>query len=458
MTQLALFERPANHLSIWLADRFPEVPPEAFYRELFPVGSLARAGERVTGKYRGVAIRLDGKGNAKRFYLTDELELLDDASRSLEDGYTWYLSPVSYAGRAHTLDAARHLYAVAIDLDGIRLGKGGKANPWGFEAMWNQITHDIYPRPTYIVSSGTGLHLYYLLTEPLCMYKNVVAELKVFRRAFTKKTWSSYVTDLWRKIQYESVTQDFRMVGTRTKAGNDVVRAFRTGWPVSIEYLNRFVPDECQMRTLHFKTEMPLAEARERFPDWYEKRIIRGERRGTWQVKRDLYDWWLRRLNESHIGHRYFYIMSLAIYAKKSGIDEAELHRDAWEKVVPKLREQDTEGNRLTNNDVTKALTMYDADYQTFPRHRIEDLTAIPIPANKRNHRTRSDHLKIARFVRDLNRDEGNAWWATGNRDGAPTKRGLVRAWREANPSGRKIDCERALGISRSTVLKWWEN
>ncbi len=32
-----------------------------------------------------------------------------------------------------------------------------------------------------------------------------------------------------------------------------------------------------------------------------------------------------------------------------------------------------------------------------------------------------------------------------------------VQNWRQQHPDGRKIDCERETGLSRHTVLKWWE-
>ena len=66
-------------------------------------------------------------------------------------------------------------------------------------------------------------------------------------------------------------------------------------------------------------------------PDWYERRIIKKERRGRWTVKRDLYDGWLHRIaDEIRVGHRCYGIRTLAIYAKKCGIDEDELRRDAF--------------------------------------------------------------------------------------------------------------------------------
>ena len=32
-----------------------------------------------------------------------------------------------------------------------------------------------------------------------------------------------------------------------------------------------------------------------------------------------------------------------------------------------------------------------------------------------------------------------------------------VVEWRQLHPDGKKIECERETGLSRHTVLKWWE-
>lgn len=447
--QPTLLGETFNPLNVWLGDRFPEVEPWTFYRELFPAGELERQGELAPGKYRGVAVRVrDGK--ARRFSISDGLEVLSEAAQATQSDF-WLSSPVSYAGRSQRQEMARWLYAVAVDLDGIRIEN--PEAPRGLEAMWNQISHGIIqPRPTFIVSSGTGLHMYYFLNQPLAMYRNVIRQLQRFRHNFIRRVWSSFVTELWKKPQYESVTQGFRMVGTYTKKG-DLVRAYRTGSRMDFDYLNEWVDEENRVTDIHYKSELTLAEAREKYPDWYQKRIVEGKPRGSWTPKRDLYDWWKRKIGEAGEGHRYFYLMCLAIYAMKCNISEDELRADAWS-LAPTLKTLDRAGNHLTDSDIEKALQMYNTDYQTFPRRSIEALTAIPIPANKRNYRKQPQHLEIARFVRDLNQREKNTDWRYHG--GAPSKRDQVRAWREAHPDGRKIDCERETGISRPTILKWW--
>ena len=137
------------------------------------------------------------------------------------------------------------------------------------------------------------------------------------------------------------------------------------------------------------KSRLSLAEAKEKYPDWYERRIVKKERRGRWTVKRDLYDWWLHRIgDEIRVGHRFYGIMTLAIYAKKCGISEDELRRDAFSLLKPYDDMSVEDINRFTKDDVVCALEMFNEDYVTFPRDDIAKLTGLIMPVNKRNWRS----------------------------------------------------------------------
>lgn len=437
-----------------------EVSAKEFYREIFPEGELEKRGEHVTGKYCGIAVQIPKDGRVKRFSVTDDLDVIDELVAS--DDFC-VMSPISYAGKSQRQEMARFMYALTIDLDGLIIKEDGDA--YGLRMLWYQMTgirntaaaHAAHPVPTFIVSSGTGVHLYYVFEKPVPLFPNVIKQLHAMRHFLVTNIWNKYVTTLSKNKQYESVTQAFRMVGSVTKDGRRV-RAWRTGSKVSVEYLNEHVPDSAKITRFSYKSDLPLAQAKEKYPEWYQRRIVEGKPKGSWTASRALYDWWLEKSSEGigqvREGHRYFYIMCLAIYARKCGISQQELEDDAYKLIRQLDKIGDSVNNPFTREDVTKALEAYNATYQTFPRYQIELLSGISMPPNKRNGRKQLVHLKGARAIRDIN-DEANGtdWRYHG---GAPTKQEQVRAWRKANPEGRKIDCERETGLSRHTVLKWW--
>jgi hypothetical protein len=41
---------------------------------------------------------------------------------------------------------------------------------------------------------------------------------------------------------------------------------------------------------------------------------------------------------------------------------------------------------------------------------------------------------------------------------GRPDKRAIVVQWRKEHPDGRKVDCIQDTGLSKPTVLKWWDS
>ena len=99
--QPALFEDEFHPLNAWLDKHYPCVSPGEFYRELFPLGALEKAGEEVEGKYRGIAIRIkDGK--ARRFFINDGLEILDNIEVATVAPTAWLARRSSSAWEHYT--------------------------------------------------------------------------------------------------------------------------------------------------------------------------------------------------------------------------------------------------------------------------------------------------------------------------------------------------------------------
>lgn len=445
-----------NILTKYLYTYYDEVEPKEFYRVIFPEGELQEKGVYEKGKYNGIIIEVtkekkkNGKDRILRHSLTDDLEKIDEIVG--RDNFC-LMSPISYVGKERNSDNARALYALTIDLDGVIIKNGD--DPFGLRTLFHQI-EDLYriPMPTYIVSSGTGLHLYYVFEKPIMLFQNVVKQLQVYKRELTRIVWQGYITKFEDNVQYESLFQGFRVVGTITKKG-ERARAFQTGKRVTMEYMNEFVDEEFKTDDFVYKSNLTLSQAKEKYPEWYEKRIVKKQPKGTWICKRELYEWWKgKMLKQAKTGHRYYCLMMLSVYARKAGIEKEELENDAFTLMEILDALPASEDNPFTEKDVIDALQAYDDRYITYPINSISYLTDIHIEKNKRNYRKQEQHLKIARFVRD--EVNGNKEWQ--NKEGRPSKEQIVKEYRKNNPTARKCDCIRDTGLDKKTVYKWWDN
>lgn len=447
-----------NILTNYLYIYYDEVEPIEFYRDIFN-HDLQEKGNFEQGRYNGIAVEVtkekkeDGKNKILRHTITDDLEKINEMIQ--RDNFC-LMSPISYVGKSRNSDNARVLYALTIDLDGVIILEDGR--PQGIIDLFHQIEkiHRI-PLPTYIVSSGTGLHLYYVFKKPILLYKNVVEQLQKYKHRLTDIIWQGYITKLEDNVQFESLFQGFRVVGTITKRGTRA-RAFLTGEKVDFDYMNEFVSDEYKVTDINYKSKLSLAAAKEKYPEWYEKRIVKKQAPNTWHSNRAVYDWWKKKILEGgKVGHRYYCLMCLSVYARKCGIDEKELEKDAFSLMDFLDDISDNDDNRFTEGDVLDSLQAFQDKYITFPIDAISRLTDIPIEKNKRNYRKRAEHIKIMNFIRD--EINNNKDWR--NKDGRPkgsgTKKNIISAWREQHPDGTKAECIRDTGISKPTVYKWWD-
>ena len=426
---------------------FEEVHYMDFYRDIFPEGSFEERGEYEDGKYNGIAIAIEkGSKRAKRMTITDDLDMIADMAGSND---FCLMSPISYAGKSRKSSNARFMYALAIDLDGMTERKH-----WDFFMEQINRGHEMLqfvwglPRPTYLVSSGSGIHIYYVFKQPIPMFKNIVEELEKLKRRLTWQAWTQGASSLHDKVQYESLFQGFRVVGTITKDGGRC-RAFSVGEKVTVEYLNKFVPEDHRAVSFVYKSDLRLEDAKKKYPEWYQRRIVEKRPRNTWTCKKAVYDWWIRKLKEgAEQGHRYWCIMTLATYAQKCGVPRETLEEDAYG-LIPFMN---TKGDEFTEDDVMHALEAYTDSYATYPINTIVWRTGIQIEKNKRNFRKQALHLERARAVQNIDYPCGE--WR--NKEGRPDKLSVVAKWRSEHPEGTKAECIRETGLSKKTVYRWW--
>lgn len=444
-----------------------EITPREFYRTIFPVGELDEKDAYTKGKYVGVAVTM-GKEKACRYTVTDDLDTIDQLCN--QDDFA-IMSPISYAGKSRKSENARFLYALAFDLDGIRMRKSEDDWPSGMVDLFWQFDgngpSNYLPKPTMIVMSGNGLHLYYVLERPIPLFPNIVKELEKYRRRLTWQLWTQGVSDLLDAVQYESLFQGFRVPGTVTKSGSRA-RAFLVddGRKVTMEYLNHFVPEDYRTKDFTYKSSLTLEQAKKKYPEWYEKRIEKGMPRGSWTASPAVYKWWKQQMWEKiDDGHRYWGVLALATYAKKCGIPLEQLEKDALE-MVPWLNDR---GKRLDNpftaDDVLAALEAYNDSYITYPIDTIAARTGIPIQKNKRNGRKQALHLRLARANRDILCEERGkeVWWEGAGRPRGSTQeytkaRRMVEQYQAEHPGATKGEIKAATGLSYPTIRKYYKN
>lgn len=435
----------------WLGQFYEEVKPKDFYRAVFPEGSFEREGHPEDERCNGVLTVIEGE-KARNYIVFDELNKVDE----VKGAEFAIMSPVGYSGRNRTARNARWLYGIAIDLDGVEMAQ--------LRDVFHQMEHDFLPQCTYCVNSGHGLHLYYLFEKPVPLYRHLQDQLREFKYELIRKIWNRYTSTYTEReqVQYQGIFQGFRMVGTQSKLGKRYpVTAFETGERVTVEYLNGFLMDDSKAVTdFKYKSDLSLAEAKKKYPEWYEKRVVRGEKKGRWHIKRDLYDWWLRKIQsgEVSVGHRYWCLSVLASYGIKCDIPEDEVLTDALELLPMFDNISDDEHNRFTKRDVLDAMNMYQENYVTYSRAEVERVSGISVPPNKRNGLKRKDHLEIARAIQTIkDRQQGKNWReGNGRPKGSSQQKEVVRKWRIAHPEGTPKDCIADTGISKNTVYRWW--
>lgn len=472
------------------------VSPYDFWRSIFPEGFLQPRGEEVPwheqggGHPNGIAIQITHKTKTvktksgiehdvpviERFTLTDDLDGVEervvDSNRKNE---SVFCAPVSYFGKSRVAANARFLHAFAIDLDGVGVQelknmlkqfRNGR-DPKFAADKWVSL-----PQPTFLVNSGTGFHLYYVLDQPIPLIPRIVPFVQEIKAMLTDYIWRDTVSTL-EDVQHQGIYQPFRMPGTPTKlngkaAGSKIKDKYEAvafvhngedgkPWRCSLDYLLGYAgvrggKDRAELiELMRTAGRTPIERAKKLWPEWYQARIVEGKAPGRWTCKRDLYDWWLGEVETKATDHhRYWCLNVLAAYARKCGIPYDELESDALA-LVPTLEGLTVrEDNHFTEDHALAAIeAYYDPIIHKLTRERIERRTAIELPKNKRNGRSQAKHLEGARAIRDINNDN----WREGN--GRKPKADLVRKYAAEHPDANHSEIARALGISRPTVIKW---
>ena len=440
-----------------LSFHYEEVEGEEFYKYIFPnnqdQGELSGDYSKPNAIYlyederdKGTERRL-----RRRIMLNDTWE--EDYREFVKGNPMTLCSGLSYRGRTNRLAHAQHMNALVFDLDCV--GKDELLTL--FLRMGQEPGLRRLPQPTFLVMSGTGLHIYYVFEEPIALFPNIKLQLKKLKYDLTFKMWEYKATSQEKQIQYQSINQGFRMVGSKNDKYDLPVKAFKTGDRVTLDYINAYADEkenQVDIKRRFRPSQYTKEEAKEKFPEWYQRVVVEKNRnQKKWDIKRDLYDWWLRQSSKVKGGHRYFYLMCMVIYAVKCNISREEVEADMYDKFDE--LSQIEHSNPLTEEDIKSALETYDRQYSNFTIHDIEKLTDIRIDRNKRNYRKQKQHILVMNAIRDVIYPEGEWRNKEGRPKGSGTKEDLVREYVKNNPNDNPTEIARNLGISRPTVYKY---
>lgn len=424
--------------------------------------------EKITDKAGKPLLHKEGKRKGEQviksrnhLFFKGNKELLDKIDRT--DNFI-ITNGISYVGKRRLQKNVAKLYAMAIEIDDIKGLDGVRQliHTWHrpVTEMNGKSFYPMTPKPTYIACSGRGLHLYFVFEEPIVLYPNIFEELSRVRKRWVELFWNERVTRKSDKnsIQYETLTQGFRAVGSKTRLDDTYVLAFKTGEKHTLESFNEILSDDDKIR-LGYKSKMSLKEAQKLYPDWYQRRIVEGQKKSSedfvFHRHRGIYDNWKQKIiSGAVVGKRYYCLENLCSLAVQCCISPEELEADC--KMIMEHFETltDDDKNHFTTSDVISALaTYYRNDTNAFTRkiEYISERTGIPLQRAKRNGNTRAEHVEIMNFTRQLK----------GRRDskylgGRPDKKAIVQEWRKKKPWGKKTDCQRDTGLSRPTISKYW--
>lgn len=126
--------------------------------------------------YYCVGEKLD-KGMRHRYYQSiDEVE--SDLKNNLNNGHHLYFSPTVFSQPQRSQQTAKEIKAFWLDID-CGEGKDYKSKQEGLDALAEFLTKTNVPLP-YIVDSGTGIHAYWVLKDPIepSLWTQMAAGLK----------------------------------------------------------------------------------------------------------------------------------------------------------------------------------------------------------------------------------------------------------------------------------------
>lgn len=356
---------------------------------------------------------------------------IDEAIDQCEGRNDLLMGGCTYFNNWISKKSAKDIYTFIIDMDNVYSGTLLNA----LRNDWKTANNEPLPMPTYIVNSGTGLHLYFVLTEPIPNYRATTENLDKLYRALAIQQTTKRVY-LHKQVQWFG--QDFRMAGGLNKYDwkNTV---FRVGEKWDIDELGKAVG----LEDVHFVRYGEKRQKKTSVKKYKQRRL-------GWRSNRAFYDYALRTCRDkTKEGNRYTSMCALAVIAWKCNVSSEELETDLIS-LLPDYNKGAT--RQIKEKEIYSAMKMYNPKAMLTQRESLENWQGWEYKPIKRNGRKQAEHLERARLVQTL--DYPNGTWR--NKDGRPTKEYIVREYLELHPNATKTDVVRNTGLTYNTVRKYW--
>ncbi len=478
----------------WLQENYPELSPCDFYRTMFPKNAFQEQGES-NGDFKSNGIIMfrrkgEKEGTMHTSIIFDEHSEIDDCVNCdgfFKDCEFAIISGCSYVGKRKLNSNARKCYAIIIDID--------EVDRLRLSMLLSMSEEGIVPKPTAVVVSGNGVHLYYILHSPIDTTAKNYEALSDLKQLLSRILWNSN-TSLDPNPQYQGITQGYRVVGTKTKRTH-IAKAFQTGSKIYVEELIEAVynlekmpyskpkkkssagsknPPIFASRTEEYRKNplmldklydtlaesydkrITLEEAKVKYPEWYKRRIVDKEPPKSIAFGKGLYNWWLSLISlpeNVHIGHRWNCMYCLAAFAQKCEIPESQFRSDLAA-LFPIYQSLSTKKEtEFTVNDVKSVIKAFqNTDLTKMTAKRISALSGIKFGKKKhiKPKKKQKDHLRECREIRDAKYEDGKHWYDNGGR---PSKENIVREYIKNHPDSNVSQIAKDCGVSRPTVYKY---
>ena len=487
-----------NYIAEWFASQgYTEVIPYTFYRELFPAGFLDNAGARTKDKgvglvqiiqkpltQEGVALKATGKTTVVYNDLVGMTQTIkeavklynENARNSLTDKVQLLTATngCSYLGTKCEADNMFMLSAIIIELDDPISNwddedclEDTPYDPIGIKNMLHQmrpvqlrsgkIRPPVFPTPTFISCSGTGIHLYYVLDEPMRINRRYFPkhyeEVDLFKKCLMGAMWRTK-TITKKPVEIQGIAQRYRCVGSPTKQGS-IVRAFQTGDRVSLDYLNSFRENLRYEDANHRMAECPELKEIVNTAPGTAKANKKRKYFPTGSLGKGAYTEALNRIPIYAMeGRRYWFLYCLAATARMCAIPKEQLTKDCYSLLEFMNSLTTNPDNEFTVSDIECAISNYDYDGPFMRRTTYEALCGVtcPPPRNtKKNGRSLSEHLAYCRQIKAVKKQMGEnvdcgrslKWWSTF-------------AYRVLYPTAKKAEALNAKVAAKVTIRKYW--